>query len=42
MTLPDFWFHVRPSNTEPVLRIIVEGKDTTKVHRALKDILGVV
>lgn len=42
VTLPDFWFHVRPSNTEPVLRIIVEGKDTTKVHRALKDILGVV
>lgn len=23
---PDFWLHVRPSNTEPVVRIQVEGK----------------
>lgn len=22
----DYWFHVRPSNTEPVLRIVAEGK----------------
>lgn len=24
--LEDYWFHVRPSNTEPVLRIVTEGK----------------
>lgn len=24
---PDFWFHVRPSNTEPVMRLIVEAKE---------------
>ncbi len=23
----DYWFHIRPSNTEPVLRIIAEGKE---------------
>ena len=24
---PEFWFHVRPSNTEPVMRLIVEAKE---------------
>ena len=23
----DYWYHIRPSNTEPVLRIVVEGKE---------------
>jgi phosphomannomutase len=23
----DYWFHVRPSNTEPVMRIVAEGKE---------------
>jgi len=25
IVFPDFWFHLRPSNTEPVVRIIVES-----------------
>lgn len=23
----DYWYHIRPSNTEPVLRIVAEGKE---------------
>ena len=23
----DYWFHIRPSNTEPILRVVAEGKD---------------
>lgn len=29
---PDFWFSVRASNTEPVLRLIVEGKNEAKME----------
>jgi phosphomannomutase len=25
--MEDYWFHVRPSNTEPVLRIMAEGHE---------------
>ena len=35
---PDFWFHVRPSNTEPVVRLQVEAVDETKTLRVLKEI----
>jgi len=27
LDFPDAWLHVRPSNTEPVLRIMVEARD---------------
>jgi phosphomannomutase len=27
---PEFWFHIRPSNTEPIIRIIVESRDKEK------------
>ncbi|MCP4150368.1 MAG: hypothetical protein GY757_21650 [bacterium] len=33
----DYWFHVRPSNTEPVLRIFVEGKQGI-VQKVMDDI----
>jgi len=33
---PDFWLHVRPSNTEPVVRIQVEGKS----ERVAKEIFA--
>ncbi len=39
---PDYWFHVRPSNTEPVLRIIVEARDkeqALKIINRIKEIL---
>ena len=29
---PDWWLHVRPSNTEPVIRIIAEGRDARAVE----------
>jgi phosphomannomutase len=35
----DYWFHIRPSNTEPVLRIIAEGRqgEVEAVAEKLKD-----
>jgi phosphomannomutase len=36
VTLPDAWFNVRPSNTEPRLRLNVEAADTAGM-RALRD-----
>jgi phosphomannomutase len=33
VTYPDFWFNVRPSNTEPVLRLRLEAKDRATADR---------
>src|SRR5437016_11525280 len=33
--LPEGWIHVRASNTESMIRVIVEAEDTTKAHRLL-------
>jgi len=40
---PDWWFNIRPSNTEPFLRLLVEAKDaallsekTKKIHEILE------
>ncbi|MEO3993248.1 MAG: phosphoglucosamine mutase [Desulfurococcaceae archaeon TW002] len=38
---PDFWFIVRPSGTEPVIRIFVEAGDESKANEILKDLLGI-
>lgn len=35
---PDFWLHIRPSNTEPVIRIIIEGSDKKTVQYLFKRI----
>lgn len=35
MEFPDFWFHVRPSNTEPVLRLLVEAKELSLARQIL-------
>jgi len=35
---PEFWFHIRPSNTEPVIRIIVESRDKEKAQDIYKRI----
>jgi len=32
-----FWFHIRPSNTEPILRIVAEGEDE-RIHLIVKDL----
>jgi len=40
---PDRWFNLRPSNTEPVLRLNVEGPDEAAVEAlvaAVKEVVG--
>ncbi len=39
---PDFWFHVRPSNTEPVVRVQVEGKSAELAKEQFKKIMEVI
>jgi phosphomannomutase len=39
---PDFWFHVRPSNTEPVLRLQVEAREKEKARLVLEEIRGIL
>jgi len=35
---PEFWLHVRPSNTEPVMRIIIEGKEEKLINSIYSEI----
>jgi len=39
VTWPGHWIHVRASNTEPILRVIVEGEDPERVERDFADTL---
>jgi len=39
---PDFWFHVRPSNTEPVVRVQVEAKSKELATQEFKKIMEVI
>ncbi len=39
---PDFWLHVRPSNTEPVVRIQVEGKNEESARKAFQKIMEAI
>jgi phosphomannomutase len=36
---PDFWLHVRPSNTEPVVRIQVEGSSEQSAKKVFEQIM---
>ncbi len=36
---PDFWLHVRPSNTEPVVRIQVEGNSEESAKKVFEQIM---
>ena len=40
ITADDWWFNVRPSNTEPLLRLNVEGADEATMARVRDDVLG--
>jgi phosphomannomutase len=43
VSLPDgSWFNVRPSNTEPLLRLNVEAADTARMAEVRDDILAVI
>ena len=38
----DWWFNVRPSNTEPLLRLNVEAKDEETMRRLRDDVLAMM
>ena len=40
VTAGDWWFNVRPSNTEPLLRLNVEGADDATMARVRDDVLA--
>jgi phosphomannomutase len=42
VTTADWWFNVRPSNTEPLLRLNVEGADEQTMTRVRDDVLSVI
>ena len=42
VTHPDWWFNVRPSNTEPLLRLNAEGKDVATMERVRDEVLAVI
>lgn len=39
--LPDAWLHIRPSNTEPIVRIIAEAKDKQTAQKYIDAVLNV-
>jgi phosphomannomutase len=38
----DWWFNVRASNTEPLLRLNAEGKDAETMHRIRDEVLAMI
>ena len=40
VTLPDGWFHVRGSNTEPIVRVVAEARSESAVRRIVDDVFG--
>jgi len=38
----DWWFNVRPSNTEPLLRITIETNDKKKLEEKTKEVLSII
>ena len=42
VTADDWWFNLRPSNTEPLLRLNVEARDTATVERVRDEVLALV
>jgi phosphomannomutase len=39
---PDWWFNVRPSNTEPLLRLVMEAKTQAQLNEAKQRLLGIL
>ncbi len=39
---PDWWFNIRPSNTEPYLRFLAEAKDANKLKSVVQKVADVV
>jgi phosphomannomutase len=42
VTHPDWWFNVRPSNTEPLLRLNVEAADEPTMTKLRDEVLGLI
>ncbi len=42
VTAGDWWFNLRPSNTEPLLRLNVEARDAATVERVRDEVLSIV
>lgn len=42
VTYPDWWFNVRPSNTEPLLRLVVEAKSAAVMEQKRDELLKVI
>ncbi|AEW94388.1 MULTISPECIES: phosphomannomutase/phosphoglucomutase [Streptomycetaceae] len=42
VTTTDWWFNLRPSNTEPLLRLNVEARDARTVARLKDEVLAIV
>ena len=40
VTLPDGWFHVRGSNTEPIVRVVAEARTESEARRIVDDVFG--
>ena len=40
LDLPDAWFHIRPSNTEPIVRIIAEAKNKAIIQKYIDAVLN--
>ena len=37
--LPNGWLHVRASNTEPIIRVMAEGKDKAATEQLVRQVL---
>ncbi|MFG2128443.1 phosphomannomutase/phosphoglucomutase [Streptomyces sp. NPDC048751] len=42
VTAPDWWFNVRPSNTEPLLRLNAEARDEKTVSEIRDEVLAII
>ncbi|GAB2874816.1 phosphomannomutase/phosphoglucomutase [Streptomyces mayteni] len=42
VTAADWWFNLRPSNTEPLLRLNIEARDRATVDRIRDEVLAIV
>ena len=40
--MPDWWFNVRPSNTEPLLRLNVEAADQATMEAVRDEVLALI
>ncbi|MEU8648331.1 phosphomannomutase/phosphoglucomutase [Streptomyces sp. NPDC048737] len=42
VTTPDWWFNVRPSNTEPLLRLNAEARDEATMRKIRDEVLALI